>query len=145
MFIPFTLSDFFVWYYPALVPKQFSFLILKILKRNRFKQFCLDSPKRTIVNSADPDQTHKSAVFDQDLPYLLDIYNLKTPASVAQLDARPTGDQEVADSIPAEVGNILSRRLIMKYFLRSFSPFRWFKKGSCQFLAKEFAQYWLTA
>ena len=57
---------------------------------------------------------------------------------------RPTGDQEVAGSTPAEVGNILSWRLIMKYFLRSFSPFRWFKKGSCQFLAKECAQYWLT-
>ena len=42
----------------------------------------------------------------------------------AQLDARPTGDQEVAGSTPAEVGNILSWRLIMKYFLRSFSPFR---------------------
>ena len=35
-------------------------------------------------------------------------------------------------------------RLIMKYFLWSFSPFHWFKKGSCQFLAKECAQYWLT-
>ena len=58
---------------------------------------------------------------------------------------RPTGDQEVAGSTPAEVGNILSWRLIMKYILRSFSPFRWFKKGSCQFLAKECAQYWLTA
>ena len=58
---------------------------------------------------------------------------------------RPTGDQEVAGSTPAEVGNILSWRLIMKYFLRSFSPFRWFKKGSCQFPAKECAQYWLTA
>ena len=58
---------------------------------------------------------------------------------------RPTGDQEVAGSTPAEVDNILSWRLIMKYFLRSFSPFRWFKKGSCQFLAKECAQYWLTA
>ena len=58
---------------------------------------------------------------------------------------RPTGDQEVASLTPAEVGNILSWRLIMKYFLRSFSPFRWFKKGSCQFLAKECAQYWLTA
>ena len=69
-----------------------------------------------------------------------------TLASVAQLDAgRPTGDQEVAGSTPAEVGNILSWRLIMKYFLRSFSPFRGFKKGSCQFLAKEYAQYWLTA
>ena len=61
-------------------------------------------------------------------------------ASVAQLDARPTGDQEVVGSTPAEVGNILSWRLIMKYFLRSFSPFRWFKKGSCQFLAKECTQ-----
>ena len=58
---------------------------------------------------------------------------------------RPTGDQEVAGSPPATVGNILSWRLIIKYFLRSFSPFRWFKKGSCQFLAKECAQYWLTA
>ena len=37
---------------------------------------------------------------------------------------RPTGDQEVAGSTPAEVGNLLSWRLIMKYFLRSFSPFR---------------------
>ena len=52
--------------------------------------------------------------------------------------------EEVAGSTPAEIGNILSWRLIMKYFLRSFSPFRWFKKGSCQFLAKECAQYWLT-
>ena len=34
------------------------------------------------------------------------------------------------------VGNILLWRLIMKYFLQSFSPFRWFKKGSCQFLGK---------
>ena len=41
----------------------------------------------------------------------------------------PTGDQEVAGSTLTEVGNILSWRLIMKYFLRSFSPFRWFKKG----------------
>ena len=29
----------------------------------------------------------------------------------------PTGDQEVAGSAPAEVGNILPWRLIMKYFL----------------------------
>ena len=27
---------------------------------------------------------------------------------MAQLDARPTGDQEVTGSTPAEVGNILS-------------------------------------
>ena len=35
--------------------------------------------------------------------------------------------------------------LIMKYFLRSFSPLSRFRKGSCQFLAKEWAQFWLTA
>ena len=71
-------------------------------------------------------------------------YQWQRPASVTQLDVRPTGDQEVAGSTPAEVvGNILSWRLIMKYFLRSFSPYRWFKKGSCQFLAKECAQYCL--
>ena len=46
------------------------------------------------------------------------------PASVAQLDARPTGDQEVAGSTPTEVGNILSWRIIIKYFLRLFSSFR---------------------
>ena len=57
----------------------------------------------------------------------------------------PTEDQEVTGSTHAKVSNILSWRLIMKYFLQSFSPFRWFKKGSCQFLAKECAQYWLTA
>ena len=45
------------------------------------------------------------------------------PTSVAQLNACSTGDQEVAGSIPAEVGNILSWRLIMKYFLRSLSSF----------------------
>ena len=58
---------------------------------------------------------------------------------------RPTGDQEVAGSTPAEVSYILLWRLIMKYFLWSFSPFCLFKKGSCQCLAKECAQYWLTA
>ena len=73
-----------------------------------------------------------------------DMFYIDLPASVAQLDARPTEDQEDAGLTPAEVGNILSWRLIMKYFLWSFSPFRWFKKGSCQFLAKECAQYWLT-
>ena len=42
---------------------------------------------------------------------------------MAQLDARRTGDQEVMGSTPSKVGNILSWRLTMKYFLQSFSPF----------------------
>ena len=57
------------------------------------------------------------------VPYLT-LMSFILPVSVARLDARPTGDQEVAGSTPTEVGNILSWRLIMKYFLRSFSPFR---------------------
>ena len=43
------------------------------------------------------------------------------PASVAQLDAGPTGDQ-VAGSTPSEVGNILLWKLIMKYFLGHSLP-----------------------
>ena len=39
-------------------------------------------------------------------------------ASVAQLDACPTGDQEVVGLTPAKVGNIFLWRLIMKYFLQ---------------------------
>ena len=35
------------------------------------------------------------------------IWHFLLPASVAQLDARPTGGQEVVGSTPAEVGNIL--------------------------------------
>ena len=43
------------------------------------------------------------------------VYIQFTPASVARM-RRPTGDQEVACSTPAKVGNILSWRLIMKHF-----------------------------
>ena len=64
--------------------------------------------------------------------------------SLAQSDACLTSDQVISGSIPAESGNILSWRLIMKYFLWSFSPFRRFKKGSCQFLAKECAQIFVN-
>ena len=83
-----------------------------------------------------------SSFFPVPLFYLL--YYLSSP-SLWETTQNDPGDQEVAGSTPAEVSNILSWRLIMKYFLRSFSPFRWFKRGSCQFLAKECAQYWLTA
>ena len=46
------------------------------------------------------------------------------PALVAQLDAHLTGDQEVAGAISPSSGNFFSWRLVMKYFLLSFSPFR---------------------
>ena len=40
-----------------------------------------------------------------------------------QLDARPTGDQEVAGSTPTGSATFFRGDLIMKYFLRSFSHF----------------------
>ena len=43
------------------------------------------------------------------------------PSSVAQLDARPIGDQEVTGSTPTEVGNILSWKLIMKYLQTKYA------------------------
>ena len=55
------------------------------------------------------------------------------PAPVAQSDARPTGDQEVAGSIPAGVRYNSVVEIDHEIFLRS-SPFSWFKRGSCQFL-----------
>ena len=45
------------------------------------------------------------------------------PASVAQLDVRPIGDQDVAGSALAGLATFFRGYLIMKYFLRSFSPF----------------------
>ena len=44
-------------------------------------------------------------------------------ALVAPLDVYPIGDHGFAGLIPTWSGNILSWRLIIKYFLRSFSPF----------------------
>ena len=46
---------------------------------------------------------------------------------MAQLDARPTSDQDVqppAGSAPFFHGDFFRGDLIMEYFLRSFSPFR---------------------
>ena len=42
---------------------------------------------------------------------------------MAQLDARPTGDQEVAGLTHAGSATFFRGDLIMKYFLQSFSPF----------------------
>ena len=60
------------------------------------------------------------------------------PGAVARWDARPPGMRTVAGSILTS-RNMLSWSLVMKLFLQPFSPFRWFKKGSCQLLAKECA------
>ena len=45
------------------------------------------------------------------------------PASMAQSDALPTGDQEIADLIPAWSGKVFLWRMIIKYLMRSFPAF----------------------
>ena len=63
-----------------------------------------------------------------------------SPASVAQLDARPTVDQEVsAGSIPVGSATFFRvfRGLIMKYFLRPFSPFRYSRRAAVSFCRKK--------
>ena len=69
----------------------------------------------------------------------------RRPASVAQLDApsdwRPGGrgfnPRRGRQNSFVEIDHEVFSTVILS--------FRWFKKGSCQFLAKECAQYWLTA
>ena len=67
------------------------------------------------------------------------------PPSMAQSDVHPTGDQEVMGSIPTSSGNILLLRLIMKYFLRSFSSFTDSRRAVVSFWRKNVHKYWLTA
>ena len=45
------------------------------------------------------------------------IHTVNLPASVAQLNARPTGDQEVVGSTPAVSATFFCGDLIMKCFL----------------------------
>ena len=59
-------------------------------------------------------------------------------AAVAQSEACSLGMQAASSSIPTS-GTFFRGDLVMKTFLRSFSLFRWFKKSSCQLLAKECA------
>ena len=56
--------------------------------------------------------------------------------SVAQLDPRPTGDQEVAGSTPAG-----SWRLIMKYFLQKILSFPLIQSENFHFLVVKFSVY----
>ena len=62
------------------------------------------------------------------------VYVTKKLTLMAQSVVCLTGDQ-VMSSIPTR-----SAKMIMKYFLLSFSFFCWFKNGSCKFLVKEWAQ-----
>ena len=61
-----------------------------------------------------------------------------TPGAVARSEASSLGMQAAPSSIPTS-GTFFRGDLVMKTFLRPFSFFRWFKKSSCQLLAKECA------
>ena len=50
------------------------------------------------------------------------IFYCRLFAVLGGLDARQTGDQEVAGSTPAGSATFFCGDLIMKYFLRLFSP-----------------------
>ena len=58
--------------------------------------------------------------------------------SVAPSEASSLGIQAAPSSIPTS-GTFFHGDLVMKTFLRPFSLFCWFKKSSCQLLAKECA------
>ena len=73
----------------------------------------------------DPVQMPYSVVSDQGLP-----------ATMAQSDACPTGDQEIGGLTPAGSATFFRGDMIMKYFLQSFSPFRWLEKGTFSFWQK---------
>ena len=60
------------------------------------------------------------------------------PGAVGRLEASSLGMQAAPSSIPTS-GTFFRGDLVMKTFLRPFSLFRWFKKSSCQLLAKECA------
>ena len=60
------------------------------------------------------------------------------PGAAARSEASSLGMQAAPSSIPTS-GTFFRGDLVMKPFLRPFSLFRWFKKSSCQLLAKECA------
>ena len=62
----------------------------------------------------------------------------KAPGAVARSEACPLGMQADLGSLPTS-GAFFRGDLVMKNFLRPFSLFCWFKKSSCQLLAKECA------
>ena len=79
------------------------------------------------------------------LCYLYDFWNEicpwhigLRPGAVAQSEASSLGMQAAPSSI-STFGTFYRADLVMKTFLRPFSLFCWFKKNSCQLLAKECA------
>ena len=78
----------------------------------------------TYAASADSDQpAHSCSLIRVHTSHLNLKHSVCKSQSRMQLDAHPAGEQEVVSLVPARSGNSLSWRLIMKYYLESFSPF----------------------
>ena len=72
------------------------------------------------------------------------LVRIRSRNSVAQLDVHPTGNQELMGLIPDGSNNILSWRLIMKYFLRSPLSSADSRRAVVWFWQKNTGKYWLT-
>ena len=62
------------------------------------------------------------------------LWRFITAGLGAQFDAHPTGEQEVAGSIPTGLTTFFHEDWSWNIFKGHFSPFTWIKKSSCQFL-----------
>ena len=69
---------------------------------------------------------------------MLESHLMEEPGVVTRSEACSFGMQMAPSSIPTS-GTFFHGDLVMKTFLRPFSLFCWFKKSSCQLLAKECA------
>ena len=63
---------------------------------------------------------------------------------MAQLDARPTGDKEVAGLTPAEIGNIFFVEIDHEIFSTVILSLPLIQEVQLSVSGKECAQYWLT-
>ena len=77
-------------------------------------------------------------MFDKDRSFKNLFLPIIEPGAVARSEACPLGMQAAPSSIPTS-GTFFRGDLVMKKILRPFSLFRWFKKSSCQLLAKDCA------
>ena len=66
------------------------------------------------------------------------------PALMAQLDARPTGNEDVAGLTPAGLATFFHGDWWWNIFYDHSLPSTDSRRAVCQCLAKESAQYWLT-
>ena len=100
-----------------------------VMEKMQFNHFLISVWEFSVAMTTKPrDRLADLAIFNCTYPFNICTQISCRPWWLSWM-RRPTGDK-VTGSTPAEVSNILLWRLIMKYFLRSFSSFRWFKKDT---------------